>query len=425
MYALPPGMQEVLQNPPFQVRCFAQVWQRPWPPEGGQVGAIGTQLKIPPLWIESGTVTIDNTGVQRRRANFVLTIPGGGGSEKGYAAIMPTSVNSPLTPFRNYLQVWWWAGSMNSYPDPQDPTNGAYLLGLFTITDVEVDATTKGDITLHVSAQDWSQDISRRVLTYPYVTQNGTNMVAAVQQMIQHAAPHVVPVFSADATNAQTSEGASPGTLYAAGYTWDEGQDPWEACQQMVEACGMMLYFGPAGVLHMVYIPNPASTPVCWVYAEGSTTQHNNITSITRTFSQSQVFNFVEYVVEGANANPSPDLLYTGTSFLAQIGDTDPTSPTYQFGPYGVAADVQFDMINYQQSTALTAAKARLRRDLGAADMVTFTALPNPAHEAYDVIQVYSPRIGLSQKYVIDTIDFDLGVKKDMSITARRVVNVP
>ncbi len=424
MYALPPGMQEVLQSPPFQVRCFAQIWQRPFPPEGGQAGVIGTKLPIPPLWIESGTVTIDNTGVQRRRADFVITIPNGQGSTIAPNSIVPTNVSSPLTPFRNYLQVWWWAGAIGTQA-PQDPTSGAYLLGLFTITDVAVDATTKGDITIHVTGQDWSQDISRRVLTYPYVTPNGTNMVSAVQGIIQYAAPNVVPYFTADATNAQTSEGASPGTLYAAGYTWDEGQDPWEAAQQMVEACGMQLYFGPAGALNMTYIPNPASTPVCWTYAQGSTTAHNNITGLTRTFSQSQVFNYVEYVVEGANANPSPDLLYTGTSFLAQLGDTDPSSPTYMHGPYGIAADVQFDMLNYQQSTALTAAKARLRRDLGAADMVTFTALPNPAHEAYDVVKVYAPRIGLTQDYVIDTVEYDLGVKKDMTITARRVVNVP
>ena len=418
MYALPPGMKAILQSPPYQIRAFAQIWQRPFPPiTGSEEAVIGRQLPIPPLWIEDGQLTIDNTGVQRRRGSFKVTIP------PGDSSVLPTSVTSALTPFRNYVQLWYQVFPLGSLA-PQDPTAGSFLLGLFTITDVEVDGTTQGDITITVDFQDWSQDVSRRTLRAPYVTQNGMNMVTAIQDIIEYAAPGVVPWWVTDATDAYTSTSA-PDTLYAAGYTWDEGQDPWEAAQQMCEAIGMQMYFSPAGALHLTFIPDPAATPVCWTYADGSKTAVNNVTSIKRTFSQSQVFNYVEYVVEGANANPSPDLLYVGTSFLAQIGDTDPNSPTYMFGPYGVAADVQFDQINYQQSTAVIAAKARLRRDLGAADMVTFTALPNPAHEAYDVVQVYSTRIGLTQKYVLDTIELPLSPAKDMTITARRVVSVP
>jgi hypothetical protein len=421
MYALPSGMKSILQNPPYQMRCFARIWQRNWPPSGtGQEAAIGKQLPIPPLWIESGTVTIDNTGVQRRQATLTITIP------PGDESIMPTNISDVLTPFRNYLQIWYYVAPIGT-PAPQVPsTNACFLLGLFTMTDVVIAASSSGDISITVDCMDWSQDISRRVLTNQYVTPNGQNMVSAAQGIIDFAAPNVVPFFTADSTAALTSAAdVGPDNLYAAGYTWDPGQDPWEAAQQMAQASGMQLYFGPSGALNMVNIPNPAGQQSCWTYAQGSKTLHNNLTSITRTLSQSQVQNFVEMVIESASTNPSPDLLYTGTAFLAKIGDTDPTSPTYMYGPFGIAANVFYEEITYQADVAAFAAKALLRSSLGAADMVTFTALPNPAHEAYDRITLYSTRIGLTQDYVIDTVELPLSPDKDMTITARRVVNVP
>ena len=437
MYGMPSGMPALLSQS-HQIRTYAAIYQRPWPPHTPQQAAVspwawvGAELvPISPLPVQTGTVTIDNTGVQRRRATLTVAPT---------KTVLPTSVLSDLTPFRNMVLLYYVVGA----PDAVLPTNqipaGAYLLGIFTLTDVDVDLTNSGDVTISMELQDMSQDISRRTLRAPYVTQNGMLMTQAVKDLLNFASSTGLPLpwFSAEQNNALTSGGEGPDTLYAAGYTWDEGQDPWQACQQMAEACGMQLYFTPTGVCEMSYIPNPATTPTCWTYytgeIPGSVVGDQNaagvlvgpmVTSCKRTFSQSQVFNYVEYVVEGANANPSPDLLYVGTSFLAQLGDTDPQSPTNIYGPYGIAADVQYDQINYQPSTAMIAAKARLRRDLGAADMVTFTAMPNPAHEAYDVVHVLVPEIGLDQMYVIDTVDLPLDAGKDMTVTARRVVNVP
>ncbi len=438
MYPMPPGMAQALSGP-HQIRTYAVIYQRPWPLHtAAQARAnpwawVGTQVG-PALPVETGTVTIDNTGVQRRRASLTLAPTSG---------VLPTSVYSSLTPFRNMILLYYCVGT-ESNPLPafsvggtQAPPSNSYLLGIYVLTDVDVDLENSGDVKLTLELQDLSQDISRRVLLAPYVTQNGILMTQAVQELLDFANSQglqALPWFQAEANNALTSGGQGPDVLYAAGYTWDEGQDPWQATQQMAEACGMQLYYTPTGVTQMSYIPNPASTPTCWAYVSGLAPNPvisgigqigPMLTSVKRTFSQSQVFNYVEYVVEGANANPSPDLLYVGTSFLAQLGDTDPNSPTNIHGPYGIAGDVQYDQINYQPSVALIAAKARLRRDLGAADMVTFTAMPNPAHEAYDVVHVQAPEIGLDQLYVIDTVELPLDAGKDMTVTARRVVNVP
>ena len=431
MYAMPPGMAALLSTD-HQIRTYAVLYQQPYPPLSHPPTPwawVGTQVG-PALPVETGSVTIDNTGVQRRRATLTIA------PEPG---ILPTSVTSSLTPFRNLVLLYYAVGNSASPIPAYDgsvPPN-AYLLGIFVLTDVDVDLVNSGDVKLTCELQDLSQDISRRVLLAPYVTDNGVYMTRAVQQLLDFANSgglQAVPWFVTEYNPATTSNGP-PDALYAAGYTWDEGQDPWQAAQQISETCGMQLFYTPTGVTQMSYIPNPATSPVCWIYTTGLAPQPQSVagignigpmlTSVKRTFSQSQVFNFVEYVVEGANANPSPDLLYVGTSFLAQIGDTDPQSPTNIHGPYGIAGDVQYDQLNYQQSVALTAAKARLRRDLGAADMVTFTALPNPAHEAYDVIHVIAPEIGLDQLYVIDTVELPLDPGKDMTVTARRVVNVP
>jgi hypothetical protein len=422
MYTLPPGYAEILQNPPYQMRAYAVVYQRPWPPPtsfSAPFAWVGTELlPISPLPIESGTVTIDNTGVQRRRATLTIAPT---------SAVLPTSVNSPLTPFRNMVLLYYAVAPITApLPFSKVPPD-AYLLGIFTLTDVAATVTKAGDVTLQLELQDMSQDVSRRVLRVPYVTENGVPMTDAIKDILDVATQsgEPLPWFHATPTSALTSGGQGPNTLYAAGYTWDEGQDPWQAAQQMAESIGYQLYFGPTGVCLATPIPNPAALESCWTYAMGVPDVVDNITGLTRTFSQSQVYNYVEMVVEGANANPSPDLLYVGTSFLAQIGDTDPTSPTNIHGPFGISADVQFDMLNFQPATALQAAKARLRRGLGQADMVTFTALPNPAHEAYDRITVKAPRIGLQQDYFLDTIEIPLEPTSEMTITGRRVVNVP
>lgn len=440
MYTLPAGMAEQLGQS-HQTRVYASLYQRPWPPTGGSSTPwawLGTELlPISPLPVESGTLTIDNTGVQRRRAT--VTVAPLRPPSAGYVPVYPTSVASQLTPFRNMVVLYYATAPLDGTlpPPPQgfSPTASAdvFTLGVFVLTDVAVSLQKNGDIKLTLELQDMSQDVSRRVLLKPYVTQNGVSMTSAIEAIINEAFSTGglrLPAFSADYSGALTSGGEGPDVLYAAGYTWDEGQDPWEAAQQMAEAIGYQLYFGPAGACLASPIPNPATTPVCWQYATGyaptkATGGFPNLTSVKRPFSQSQVFNYVEMVVEGANANPSPDLLYVGTSFLAQIGDTDPSSPTNIHGPYGIAGDVQYDQINYQQSVAQFAAKARLRRDLGAADMVTFTALPNPAHEAYDVVSLTAPEIGLAQNYVIDTVELPLNAGQDMTVTARRVVNVP
>ena len=432
---MPSGMAQALSGP-HQIRSYAVIYERPWPRNSPAVARqspwawVGTQVG-PALPVETGTVTIDNTGIQRRRASLtVAPTPG----------VLPTSVYSALTPFRNMVLVYYAVGTASNPLPPYGSgavPSGAYLLGIFVLTDVDVDLENSGDVKLSLELQDLSQDVSRRVLLAPYVTANGILMTSAVQQLLGYANSQglqSVPWFQAESNYALTSGGQGPDVLYVAGYTWDEGQDPWQASQQISAACGMQLYYTPTGVTQMSFIPNPAATPVSWSYVSGLApdpwvagvgTIGPMLTSCKRTFSQSQVFNYVEYVVEGANANPSPDLLYVGTSFLAQLGDTDPSSPTNIHGPYGIAGDVQFDQINYQPSVAMMAAKARLRRDLGAADMVTFTAMPNPAHEAYDVIHVQAPEIGLDQLYVIDTVDLPLDAGKDMTVTGRRVVNVP
>lgn len=440
MYGIPDPMLGILQGGSFQVGCYAAVYERYWPrrspaQSAGTAGFawVGAELSISPLPVESGTVTIDNSGAQRRRATLTVA---------PISSIIPTNVTSPLTPFRNMVVLYYCVGN-DEYPLPAwptlPPTGQTILLGCFTLTDVAAARSSSGDLTLTLDLQDMSQDISRQVLTQTYVTPNGTSMTAAAEQLMKYAAPDVIPWFQADATSALTSgSDSAPDLPNAAGYTWDPGQDPWEAAQEMAQAIGMELYFTPTGVCQMSYIANPAAQQPVWAYVDQQSLSQlgepgpggaAQITSITRTFSQSQVYNVVQMIVESANSNPSPDLLYTGTSFLAVVGDNDTTSPTYQFGPFGQSADVYYDQFNYQSGPALVAAKALLRQGLGAADVVEFTAIPNPAHECYDVIVVSCPDLGINVGtpgwYVIDTIELPLTPEKDMTITARRVVNVP
>jgi hypothetical protein len=410
MYGMPPGMAQALaQN--HQIRVYAAVYQRPWPqhPIAGAFGWVGTELKpLSPLPVETGTLTIDNTGVQRRTATLT-TAPTN--------VVVPTSVTSQLTPYRNMVLLYYAVGT-TANPLPADSTTippTAYLLGIFTLTDVHVSMpSNSGDMTVTMDLQDLSQEIARRTLQTTYVTESGIPVTRAVQEMLNYACQtgFSLPWFAADPSPGITS--GTPGTT--GGYTWNEGQDPWAACQQMAQYNGQQLYFGPAGACLMKNIPNPAYQPSVWTYASGGVPGvAPMITGIDRTLTQSGVFNAVGVIVESA---------YVFAPFAVLVKDTDPQSPTYAAGPFGVATDIVYDLFNFQQNVALIAAQAQLRKDLGMADQVQFTALPNPAHEAYDRITVVVPEIGLHQDYIIDTLELPLDAVSDMTVTARRVVNV-
>lgn len=442
MYALPPGMAERL-NTSHQVGAYIQMWQRWWPPlpPTSESALIGYPLPIPPLLVEDGTLTIDGSGAERRRCSITVgtetvgPIPAGVGGlfqtgenaalGLGQGGVIPVTVASALTPFRNYFQLFYTVGT------DIEP----FLLGMFTITNSVVNCNSSGDITVTIEGKDFSQEVSKHQLTSTYTVPPGQDIRVAIQDLLYFAAPTEIMFFAAGTIGSNGPVIAyAPGAAGTTQATFDAGQDPWDACQQMADQIGMQLYFQPVGSCVLTPLLDPALQSPVWSYTDGVMgTQPTGllglgncgITQISHKFSQENMTNASVVVSESTNSALSGDSVVDDTtSFLAQTIDQDANSPTNVNGPYGTVSQVLYDQTTVQTAVAAIASRAYYWRSIGLREQVMFSALPNPVHEAFDVIAVQCEAIGLTsayaatQNFVITQLTLPLTSKQPMQITA-------
>jgi hypothetical protein len=450
MYALPAGMAERL-NTSHEVGAYLQIWQRWWPPQTnlGESGSIGYPLPIPPILIEDGTLTIDGTGAERRRCTLTIGtetigpvlgnqwgIPSGGAG-LGPAGVIPVNVTSVLTPFRNYFQLFYTVGS------DIEP----FLVGMFTITNSVVNCNSSGQINVTIEAKDFSQEVSKHQLVSTYTIPPGQDIRIAIQDLLYFAAPNEIMWFTAGTIGEYGPGGAGTVVAYAPGAngttqaTFDAGQDPWDACQQMADQIGMQLYFQPTGACTLQPLLDPALQSPVWSYTDGvmgsqaiglAGLGNCGITQISHKFSQENMTNDSVVVSESTNSALSGSTVIADTtSFLAQTNDLEVASPTNVNGFYGTVSQVLYDQTTVQQEVAAVASRAYFWRSIGLREQLMFSALPNPAHEAFDVIAVQCNAIGLTpayapinetgtptQAFVITQLTLPLTSKQPMQITA-------
>jgi hypothetical protein len=85
----------------------------------------------------------------------------------------------------------------------------------------------------------------------------------------------------------------------------------------------------------------------------------------------------------------------------------DPANPDASI--WGPVPDIQTTDLIADADTALATATAQLRAKLGTSENVRFTGVPNPGHEAGDVIYVKRSRLALDARYVLDSFSLPLG----------------
>ena len=366
---MPAGMVAALSTS-HSIETTVEVWTAP-----------PNATKLASLHIESGSVTLQNQGAERRDCQAILAPVS--------PDAIPTSLLSPLNPLGPEARIWY-------------SVSGGYriLLGIFGITSVVLDDSGP-DLTVTLSGQDRSQAIARRQMIHPYSVTAGTNVATAIQSLIAATTPGLPTSFS-----------FSPTTATVGAFTWDEGQDPWQAAQQMAQAVGQQLHFGPDGALRMEPLPNAAQIAPCWTYREGV---GGMLLKVQRTFTQTGVANDIRVLAEST--------AYGATSFTGVAQDTDLRSPTRISGPFLDTAAVTFSQMPGTVAEANAEALLLLRQSLGMADQLSLTTLPNPAHEVYDVIRVQRKRIGLDGLYVLDGAVIPLDPATPQTITARVVVD--
>jgi len=272
--------------------------------------------------------------------------------------------------------------------DYGDGTQELVPLGLFRLDSNGGDPTL-GPVTL--TGKDPSAIVDDDLFTAPY-TASGT-VVGAITALILRSIP--------DAEISSTITDAPIGAR-----TWNIGDSPWSAAQEIASAAGAEVYVNADGVFTIAVLPDVLSQPPVWTIAAG---EGGVYISATRQMSSDNVFNGVLAQGEDAGSAAPP--------VSALVVDDDPGSPTYWDGPYGHRPTVYSSSVLTTTSACLNAGRQQLAAARAPNSSGDLSSLPNPALAEGDVLRVLHPG-GLAELHQAAAFTVPLAVGGDFPITS-------
>jgi len=268
-------------------------------------------------------------------------------------------------------------------------------LGVFVL---DADLEEAADGTISVSAADRSQRISRARWTDPWVVPAGRNVGAALAALLRACWPDC-PVGSSLSAVEKTT-GAKLAYLDGA------DSDPWKDARALAASAGYDLHFDGEGTVQVREAPDPASDPVCAVYYAGESAV---VLSRTRTARLTRLYNGVVVTAEGSGV---------AVPKRGEAWDLDPASPTCADGPMGRVPLFYSSPLLASQDDVDSAAETLLARVRRPIEQTAFELVPNPAHEAFDVVE-FVDEAGTARRYMLDVVTVPLDSGSTMSATAR------
>lgn len=352
--------------------------------------------------IEDGDVTVDRTAQVRRSADLTVTAFGAAGQitdpellEQLSTTLIPTDGTDAFAPYGNKVRLFYGM-KIPGYTNSSDGTAiYRWSLGVLRLASVDVDDS--GVPSMKVTAYDDSRTISRNKLTKPWIVAAGTNYGDAIVALCQDRCPglQVVP-HSVTATTPQI--------------ILDQESDPWKAASEWAASIGCEIFINRNGLLEIRDEPDPAEDPIVWVYDDGSSNKNAVLLSISRSMSDDPGENGIILMSE-SNTLPFP--------IRIELWDDDPNSPTYALGQYGKVPRFMSSPLLVDATQGGTMATAELLKMLGSTETLEFAIVPNPAHEAGDLVRVVRPRSKTDSTSIIDSFRIPLSVTRPMTIQTR------
>lgn len=304
--------------------------------------------------IVTGMVTMDENAAIRRSLECELLDP--------FGDLIPDGTDSLLDPITSELRIW--RGYRYS-----DGTEEVVPLGTFRMSSVRA-SERDGQYTVAVTGYDRSFKLQGRTPA-PFAIDAGTTCTAAIQRLLTR----------------------SLGSIDFHTYVSDEefltllipaGANPWQEAGKLALAVGAEVYFDRLG--HCVIGPyaSQAAQDYVWNYLEGETATFYNP---EREVSPDDLANVV--VVVGTHS--------AAAGVSAVVGDDDPTSPTYRYGPFGEQVWIENTERVATVAQAQSMARALLAKRLGPSEQISFYAVPNPALDLSDTIQATRLRLGINE----------------------------
>ena len=283
-------------------------------------------------------------------------------------------------------------------------------MGVF---DVDTESLSEGAGGLSLTAPDKWVRVQRARFLAPQASSPGLTVTAQIAALLRGALGSTEEVVVKATSTAKVAR-----------MVWEKDRD--QAIIDLAASIGAWVYFDRNGVATIANVPTVGSSADWLVDASSS----GVLIELDRERSRTITRNVV--VVESSAAD--------GAKFPTTfVWDNDPTSPTYVGGgggsgtvpPSGLSAG-PFGMVPYFHDTPLplTAAGAKaagrtiLARTTGLASQVSLGQVPNPAVDAFDVLDVMPPKERYDiprvlERHVVDTVTHPLALGTAQQIEGR------
>jgi hypothetical protein len=240
--------------------------------------------------------------------------------------------------------------------------------------------------------------MSRDKFTVPYLIPGGTNVVTAIQNIVERTYPDIE--YDILTTTLTTT----------APRFYDANDDPWEACMELAQSIGCEIYFNVDGWLTLATPVDMDSMPSAdFTYIEG---HGNTMTSLSQVYSDEPGYNGVIVVGESSgDENPA---------VRGEAWDEEPSSATYRKGPYGEVPLFVQDKIVKTEADANAAALGLLNNLLGFSSQLDIDASVNPAYEAGHVVEVVRALSHVDGVYTLDAFNIPLSSSGSQSMILRQ-----
>jgi hypothetical protein len=281
-------------------------------------------------------------------------------------------------------------------------------MGVFVIDTVKLSA---GDGKVSITAPDKWVLVQRAQLLLPLASSPGSRVSDQAASLISAATGEPVQI---DATSQALVDAM----------VWEKDRE--KAALDLLDGIGAWASFDRNGTCIIADVPTAGSGTV-WL-ADASTT--GVLVSLDRERSRTETRNVV--VVTSSATDEE--------KFVTQVvWDNDPTSPTYagpdpvnhpeQAGPFGLSVDYLDTPLPLDVIGAREAGGAIVQRKTGIASQVSLSMVPNPAVDAFDLLDVLPPRPDrnsprIVERHVVDTITHPLSIGQAMTIDGRAIGTV-
>ncbi len=248
-----------------------------------------------------------------------------------------------------------------------------FACGVFGLE--EIDEVTSSDApgpTWAITGYDGSFDVSRAEFQKPWTANLGKPVHELIYDIIRATCPSV------------TRFNLKPTGVVPYVQSFQVGDEVWQACVELAQSAGMVLFFNSEGILTMFDVPTGAGSPVALDLRPGPNSMVN---ALTRTRSTQPGYNGIQ--VTGTTAK--------GKTFTVSVWDMNPASPTYAKGPYGQvpAPPIQLSSVA-TAAQAVKVAQALMPQVLGLTRSTAATIIPSPFLDAYDLVQIAMGDVGLN-----------------------------